>query len=288
MLSLYSVKERWQRFYTIWKGLQQRSTSREFDQIICLAILLGVDIEAILAVEEQRPLDRMKELLRKIAVFPAGIIFVVTRRMVDNGFTWAPLSMLREVDHIDRIVLTEDTATLSEKGLHVNFAGLVFPGNLVQILPVDGARYYTWVADSGWTKYLEESNSDAAIYEPEIHYFIDLELPGYMQQDWTTNAPNTYAILFQEAIMPQARKTSKYKTPGALVSILTRENGVYHVVFKCTVWIQRMQKEKTSIPREPAKVQILNTPPLSNLNEDRKKVLGDAVYTMPDQKWVIR
>ncbi len=139
LLSQYSLEDRWQRFYAIWKGLQQRSTSREFDQIICLAILLGVDLEAILAVEEQRPLDRMKELLRKISVFPAGIVFVVTRRMVDDGFTWAPLSMLREVEHIDRIVLTEDTSILSEKGLQVNFAGLLFPGNSVQILPVHGA-----------------------------------------------------------------------------------------------------------------------------------------------------
>ena len=286
LLSLYSPKERWQRFYAILKGLQQRSTSREFDQILCVAILLGVDIEAILAVEEERPLDRMKVLLRKIAVFPAGIVFVVTRRMDDDGFTWAPLSMLREVEHIDRIVLTEDTSTLSNKGLHVNFAGLVFPGNSVQILPVAHARYYTWVADSAWTEYLKENTSAATSYEPEIHFLIDLEIPGHMQQDWTAHPPDTYAILFEEAIMPQARKTSKYKTPGALVSIFAQENGIYHVVFKCTVWVQCMQKEKTSIPRETAKQQIFNHVPSINWNKDGR-VLGDAVYTMFDQQWVI-
>ena len=283
LLSVYSPKERWQRFYTILKGLQQRSTSRESDQIICIAILLGADIEAILAVEEERPLDRMKVLLRKIAVFPAGFVFVVTRRRNDDGFTWAPLSMLREIEHIDRIVLTEGTSTLSNKGLHVNFAGLVFPGNSVQILPVDGARYYTWVADSAWTEHLKESDSAAAHFEPEILYLIDLELPGHMQQDWTAHPPDTYAILFEEAIMPQARRTSKYKTPGALVSILAQENGVYHVVFKCTVWVQCVHKEKTSIPRETTE-QTMNYFPTSTNDE---KVLGDAVYTMFDQQWVI-
>ena len=287
LLSLYPLGERWQRFYAIWKGLQQRSTSREFDQIICLAILLCVDLEAILAVEEQRPLDRMKELLRKITVFPAGIVFVVTRRMDDDGFTWAALSMLREVEHIDRIVLTEDTATLSEKGLHVKFSGLVFSRNSVQILPVNGATYYTWVADSAWTEHLKENNSDAAIYEPEIRYSIELELPGYMQKDWTAGPPDTYAILFQEAIMPQARKTSKHNTPGALVSLLTEENGVYYVVFKCTVWLQYKVEEKTSIPRQPAKNQLPIAPTRNNSNEDGKKVLGDGVYIMSGQQWVI-
>ena len=286
LLSLYSPKERWQRFYAILKGLQQRSTSREFDQIICIAILLGVDIEAIVAVEEERPLDRMKVLLRKIAVFPAGIVFVVTRRMDGDGFTWAPLSMLREVEHIDRIILTEDTSTLSDKGLHVTFAGLVFPGNSVQILPVADACYYTWVADSAWTEYLKERNSTAVSYEPEIHYAIELELLGHMQQDWTAHQPDTYAILFAEAIMPQARRTAKNETPGALVSILAQENGVYHVVFKCTVRIQCVGKEKTSIPRETAKSQILNHFPLVKWNQEGK-VLGDAVYTIFDQQWVI-
>ena len=282
LLALYSPKERWQRFYAILKGLQQRSTTREVDQIICIAILLGVDIEAIVAVEDERPLDRMKVLLKKIAVFPAGLVFVVTRRMTDDGFTWAPLSMLREMQHIDRVVLTEDTGTLSNEGLHVNFAGLVFPESSVQILPVNGARYYTWVADSEWTRSLKKTGSPATDYEPKIHYLIDLELPGHMQQDWTAHPTDTYAILFEETIMPQARRTSKYKTPGALVSILAQENGIYHVVFKCTVWIQYayMQKEKTSAPRET------NYIPLVDWNED-DRVLGDAVYTIFDQQWVI-
>ena len=237
LLSLYSLEKRHQRFYYVWKGLQHRSTSRESDQIICLAVLLGVDIEAILAVEEQRPLDLMKVFLRKLAVFPAGICFAATRRMDDDGFTWAPLSMLREVEHIDRLVLTEDTSTLSDQGLHVNFAGLVFPGNSVPILPSDGIAYHTWVADSVWTEHLEKNHSAAALYEPEVPYQIVLELPGHMQQDWTAHPPDTYAILFQQAIMPQARRMSKYETPGALVSILAQENGVYHVVFKCTVMV---------------------------------------------------
>ena len=290
LLSLHSPGGRWQRFYAVLKGLQQRSTSREFDQIICTAILLGVDVEAILAAEATTPVDRFKVLLKKIAVFPAGIIFVVTRRMTGGGFTWAPLSMLREIEHIDRIMLTEKTATLSPKGLHVNFAGLVFPKNSVKTLPVDQARYYTWAADSVWTDHLQKNVSAAAYYESEIHYLIDLELPGHLQQDWIDHQPDTYAIIFEEPIMPQFRKTSNYQTPGALVSILAQENGdgAYHVVFKCTVWVQCVEKEKkkTSIPRETAKEEIMTHFPLMDWNDD-EKVLGDAVYTIFDQQWVI-
>ena len=101
-----------------------------------------MDIGAVLAIEEERPFDRMKELLKQTTVFPAELVMVVTRRMDDDGYTWAPLLMLRQVEHIDPILLTEETSTLSPKGLCVTFAGLVFPGNTVQILPIDGARYY--------------------------------------------------------------------------------------------------------------------------------------------------
>ena len=59
-----------------------------------------------------------------------------------------------------------------------------------------------------------------------------------MQPDWTTHAPNTYTILFQEAIMLQARETCKEKTPSTLVSFLAKDNSVYYIVYKYTVFVQ--------------------------------------------------
>jgi hypothetical protein len=235
LISSAGLEQRWRKFFNVWKGLRGRSTSRMHDEIICVAVLLGLDMTSILNIEGERTLDRMKELLKSIKEFPSGMIFVTTRRILEDGYGWAPSSMLQEAKNLDRILFTETPATLLASGLSVRFSGLVFPGNTVQIEPIDCGKYYSRVSDRAHTELGLQNEVPVEKSEPNLLYVFEVELFGHSHRDWRTHEPSSLAVIFQEVIMPQARQGTKTETSGVLVSVLKKEGNIIHVAFKSTV-----------------------------------------------------
>lgn len=278
LITGFGLEQRWKKFCVVWKGLRGRSTSRMHDQIICVAVLLGLGMTSILKIEDETTLDRMKELLKSIKDFPAGMIFVVTRRILEDGYGWAPSSMLHEAKHLDRIALTETPATLLASGLSVRFSGLVFPGNTVQIEPIDRGLYYSWVSDRAYTELGLQNEVPPEKPEPSLRYSFDVELSGHSHRDWRTDEPSSLAVIFQEVIMPEARQGTKNQTSGALVSVLKKEGCIIHAAFKSTVLVRKA-------PGAVALEDRVDFFPRIILDEG--KYLAHGEYTKFDQQWII-
>lgn len=80
------------RFRLFLLGAMNRNTSRDSDELICIAVLMDIDPTVLFGF----PLDkRMPLLLRLIGSFPGEIIFSEGPRLASKGFGWAPQTFIR-------------------------------------------------------------------------------------------------------------------------------------------------------------------------------------------------
>lgn len=82
---------------SLWnEAAQFRNTSKQSDETICLATMLGLSLDSLtnisgLPSDSEVATLRMKELLRQVQrSFPVGFLFVTGERMQDNGYRWSP------------------------------------------------------------------------------------------------------------------------------------------------------------------------------------------------------
>lgn len=83
-----------QKFISMWKQMQWRSTSRAADETICLATTLGLDPGPILNIPSTDHEGRMIKLLQMMKVIPLLLPFQPPPRLKAVGFRWAPASFL--------------------------------------------------------------------------------------------------------------------------------------------------------------------------------------------------
>ncbi|KAF2491482.1 hypothetical protein BU16DRAFT_119715 [Lophium mytilinum] len=83
--------------YSDWQAqcmlvaIRQRLTSREDDEAICIGSFLGFNVSVVL---EAEPGDRMKALLPLFPTVPPNIMFGIGKRIAEQGFRWAPKTLL--------------------------------------------------------------------------------------------------------------------------------------------------------------------------------------------------
>ncbi|CAM6002077.1 unnamed protein product [Sphagnum balticum] len=104
-------------FISTFTNLQWRSTTRAGDETLCVAVILGLDPLPLLNIasrdafatsqDTKTLLDkRMHLLLHLIKRFAPGIMFLSGNRLSQNGFKWAPTSLLgQNASHIRDHVL---------------------------------------------------------------------------------------------------------------------------------------------------------------------------------------
>ena len=83
-----------QSFSYMWKQLQWRSTSHASDETICLATILGLDVQRVLAIPHDQPENRMVKLLQMMGRVPLLLPFQRPPRLTAPGFRWAPATFL--------------------------------------------------------------------------------------------------------------------------------------------------------------------------------------------------
>jgi hypothetical protein len=99
-------------FISTFTNLQWRSTTRAGDETLCIAVILGLDPLPLLNVASRDAFatsqdtkillhKRMHLLLHMIKRFPPGIMFLSGSRLPQDGFKWAPTSLLgQNASHI--------------------------------------------------------------------------------------------------------------------------------------------------------------------------------------------
>lgn len=83
----FHYREAWQDTYLAVRSLRSRSTTKQEDEPICLAALLGIPVAPLLALPFEQ---RMRRLLYQIRTFPRRILFFTGEREQEVGLRWMP------------------------------------------------------------------------------------------------------------------------------------------------------------------------------------------------------
>ncbi|KAI9740438.1 MAG: hypothetical protein M1834_005018 [Cirrosporium novae-zelandiae] len=251
-------------FGELWSALQWRSTSRASDEPLCLAPLLGIDINIILDLPEEQ---RMKKLLSLQHDFPPYIIFSKGPRMPDVGYRWAPpcLMVPRCID-IPKMHHMIQEAQWDPKGLLVPFCGLVL--TMPKPTPVDFEMSFCVKDTVENTWYVVVSEPDPSLREQDRWdqmYIKDLTSAGII-----FSCP--FELLGEEL------------WDAVLVTIQHSENGVLYSHFLSTVSVGRLRSDQ----RSSAEEDLLKMQRLLQSTEALGKICACTGRSVPyPQRWCV-
>jgi hypothetical protein len=125
----------------LWDAVGFRTTSRGGDEPLCLAILLGLDVEALQQEPDAYTVKKFWSLHQEI---PAGILFIPGPRLQHEGYGWAPASLM------DLKIIGNDpskSAGVTPCGLrvaHPAFRLAQLPNPVRTVIPceIDGCIFY--------------------------------------------------------------------------------------------------------------------------------------------------
>jgi Heterokaryon incompatibility protein (HET) len=106
--AMWSLKMREEEYQVqqVWKAVQFRSSAYPSDETVCLANLLGMNVEDVLKItstggDEELSAKRMVKFLNLLEEdvrlgIPSGIIFLPAPKLNVEGYSWAPASWMTE------------------------------------------------------------------------------------------------------------------------------------------------------------------------------------------------
>jgi hypothetical protein len=96
--TMSEVSDKWITYRPLAKAMVERKTSRLADETICLATIVGIDVQQFLNIPDKPDEDsaklRMKQFLGVLGRFETSIIFNNYERLEERGYGWAPRSLL--------------------------------------------------------------------------------------------------------------------------------------------------------------------------------------------------
>lgn len=112
-------------------AIQQRTTTRLSDEVLCAATIMGMNLDKIAAVEKKGIEDavvaqrRMEVFLKGIGEFPPGILFHHQKHLTKEGYRWAPATVMGALPKTFARDIDEEHAKFNGKGLKVRYPGLL-------------------------------------------------------------------------------------------------------------------------------------------------------------------
>ena len=134
-----------ERANDLWDTVMWRSTSRQTDEAICLASIMGLETGEVVDAKGE---DKLKTFILLQRHFRSDFIFRLGARMEEDGFGWAPITFTFNAIPDATQGTSSPLAWADKYGLHVQYTGLLFPveglsldGGKVLFVTQDGARY---------------------------------------------------------------------------------------------------------------------------------------------------
>jgi hypothetical protein len=134
------------RVQLTWMMVEQRSTSKAEDEPICVATLLGLDLEKLLQPPDTGSVKKFWSL--HIDGIPPCVIFLKGRKLQDKGYNWAPASCL-DVHAMTPMKNAnyETVAQITSHGLLMTWPGFTLsqPRNIrryVIVCELEGETYF--------------------------------------------------------------------------------------------------------------------------------------------------
>lgn len=136
--AMWSLRKREAEYQVqqVWKAVQFRSSTCPSDEPICLANLLGMDVQGILKItstggDKELSAKRMVKFLNLLEEdvrlgIPSGIIFLPAPKLKVEGYSWAPASWMTEQAHSYPLHRNpRQVAQVTRLGLSVEFPGIL-------------------------------------------------------------------------------------------------------------------------------------------------------------------
>lgn len=110
-------------FYELAKAVCGRATSKADDETLCLGGIMGVNIAQLLELHGE---ERMKRFLSLLKSIPADLIFSTGSKLQQDGYRWAPVSILNSLlrNRRDTTVVLATYGRLRPDGLQVTLMAL--------------------------------------------------------------------------------------------------------------------------------------------------------------------
>ena len=140
---------------TLDRAFRNRSVSVSSDEPLLIGTLLGLDVPGILSGSDETRIHRMWSLMpAAVGGIPKSILFRLGPRLKEEGYRWAPYSMLYEDTNAVQVTILkgEDQGTPTEHGLMVRLSGyhLLFPE------PPSGLPINPWNINLGKLLYIRD------------------------------------------------------------------------------------------------------------------------------------
>ena len=137
------------RIIDMWKQLQWRGTSRQADEAVCLATILGLDPSPILSISSDDPGERMATFLKLIEIVPFVLLIQPPPRLAIAGFQWAPSSLLNcfrnNASNPSRMI-----PGIGRVEPDVNGLQLERPGVITQLAIGESLSHFQWTGETFW------------------------------------------------------------------------------------------------------------------------------------------
>lgn len=140
----FRAKERIQTFNTrslshVLGAVSSRRTSVAADESLCLASVMGCNLDSIL---EAEPEDRMLAFWKVCPAIPTDLVFSTHTRLATPGFRWAPKTLLDNGEPVNTFGFSNDCAIPTARGLSLTSSGALLLNALDQPMGED-----FWIRD---------------------------------------------------------------------------------------------------------------------------------------------
>jgi len=157
---------------SLTRALQRRSTSKFSDEPICLASILGLDIDQVVRAGNTSEI-RMCAFYKQLSNLPQHILFHRTECLQTDGYRWAPRSFMgtRFVDFDFHRPDNHIVSELDDNGLHVRFPGFILTG-MTRPTTITEHFYFRDPTDSTKIYHLIPEDSGVRLYPytlPEVY-----------------------------------------------------------------------------------------------------------------------
>jgi len=169
----------------------------------------------------------MQKIYTFMGEIPAAVLFNPAKKLTDDGFSWAPASLLGLREDIN--FSNRSAAKCDADGLHVQFAGWIVRTNATQRqqLPVDQIdRIFFGDPQSSFPKAM--MTPKATNHHREI-FLATVNFDKFMKD---TSTP-AFILNPQDA------------NESALVSVTSERDGIIHATFLTKIQIKRWSSEST-------------------------------------------
>lgn len=162
------------KWLSLERTLPYRQTSIIADEGLCLATLLGMDLENFYNLKDE---ERIRRMFLKMEYVSLGILFGNRPRLQQPGYRWMPTTIVGE-----RTELSEQRAHVTEQGIRVFLPSLIieFPRG-GRIVPWIGKRHIGFLDvpedDEDGPGYLVAETFPVCIAGTDEVYLVDLFLP---------------------------------------------------------------------------------------------------------------